>query len=660
IHHAIGALFAGGAAVRVRRGFAGFTEAIRRDPLAAAMAACFAASALATLLSDRPIVSLFGEPSRPAGLLVAAAMTILFAASRAASRSPGWFDRVAIVSSSSAGAAALYALAQWAGLDPISWEGAATIDGRMRVPSTLGHPNLLGAYLAMTLPLSAYLAWRTRALPGRAAWAAVACASIIVLAITLSRGAWLAAAAAAATAGFLLLLSRRTTGGGSRISAPALIAALIAALLAALLFAIPLWTPFGEGFRTRLAQIADLRAPTSQSRLLLWEAGARMTAEHPIAGVGTDAFGAHFPRYRTPAFWEVEWGGAPVKAHSEFVQIAATQGAIGLAAALAAVLFAAGALLRLARRRTEDEGGAGAAEAGLSAARTAAAGALLAAWAVSSATNFSVAATGSLAAVMSGWIAGRTRAPVPETPVRAEPPRIDALRAAVAVLAATLLWVPLVATPWRAEFAASRARILPIDDPERAALLRRASLLAPWQDRYPAELGRTHLVLAFAARSPRDAWRHLGWSRGAYERAVSAGPGIAEHRAFLARVMAAQSGLTRSPSAARLAASALSEAYAADSTSANVLVLLAEGYAALGSAPDAHRLATRCARLYPDYAVPMADLGILALDAGRAVDAADTLSLALRRSWRDTPGTERAAREALARAIEVREAASGR
>ncbi|HEU4335076.1 MAG TPA: O-antigen ligase family protein, partial [Candidatus Eisenbacteria bacterium] len=537
-----------------------------------------------------------------------------------------------------------------------SWEGAATIDGRMRAPSTLGHPNLLGAYLAMTLPLSAYLAWRTRALPARAGWAAVACASIIVLAITLSRGAWLAAAAAAATAGSLLLLSRRTTGGGSRISAPTL----VATLLAALLFAIPLWTPLGEGFRTRLAQIADLRAPTSQSRLLLWEAGARMAADRPIAGVGTDAFGAHFPRYRTPEFWDLEWGGAPVKAHSEIVQIAATQGALGLAAALAAVWLAAGALLRLARRRTEDEGGAGAAEAGLSAARTAAAGALLAAWAVSSATSFSVAATGSLAAVAAGWIAGRTRAPEREPPDRAEPPRIDALRAAVAVLAATLLWLPLVATPWRAEFAASRARILPIDDPERAALLRRASLLAPWQDRYPAELGRTHLVLAFASRSPRDAWRHLGWSRGAYERAVSAGPGIAEHRAFLARVMAAQGGLARSPSAARLAASALSEAYDADSTSANVLVLLAEGYAALGSAPDAHRLATRCARLYPDYAVPMADLGILALEAGRAAEAADTLALALRRSWRDTPGTERAAREALARAIEVREAASSR
>jgi hypothetical protein len=230
----------------------------------------------------------------------------------------------------------------------------------------------------------------------------------------------------------------------------------------------------------------------------------------------------------------------------------------------------------------------------------------------------------------------------------------------VAILAATLVWLPLVATPWRAEFAASRARILPIGDPERAELLRRASLLAPWQDRYPAELGRTHLVLAFAARNPRDAWRRMGWSRGAYERAVSVGPGIAEHRAFLARVMAAQTALTRSPSAARAAATALSEAYAADSISANVLVLLAEGYAALGSAPDAHRLATRCARLYPDYAVPMADLGILALDAGRASDAADTLALALRRNWRDTPGTEGIVRDALSRAIALRAVSEGR
>lgn len=667
LDRALGAFFSAGPALRLRRAWTVVVDTCRREPLTGAMIACLAASALAAILSDRPLASLFGDPSRPAGLLVAAAMTALYLAARAAAASPAWFDRAAAAASAAAGLAALYGLAQWAGLDPIAWEGAATIDGKLRVPSTLGHPNLLGAYLAMTIPLAGYLAWRARTLAPRVAWGTVAGASLAVLAATLSRGAWLAAAAAALTGGALLAASRRPSAaprGGVRAGRVAL-----ATLAALLLFTLPLWTPLGEGFRTRLGQIADLRAPTSHARLLLWEAGARMAAEHPLAGVGTDAFGAHVPRYRTPAFWEVEWAGAPVKAHSEIVQIAATQGAIGLAAALAAILFAGGALLRLARGGSDRAASGGATrgegldEPGLTGARAAAAGALLAAWAVSSATNFSVAATGSLAAVMAGWIAGRARESVREPGARAErpePPRFDALRAAVGVLAATLLWIPLVATPWRAEFAASRARVLPIADPERAELQRRAALLAPWQDRYAAELGRTHLVFGFEARSPRDAWRHLGWARGAYERAVAAGPEVAEHRAFLARVVAGQSALARSPSAARRAADALSEAYGADSTSANVLVLLAEGYAAAGSPADAYRVALRCARLYPDYAVPMADLGIFALEAGRASGAADTLALALRRSWRDAPGMEPMARAWLDRAIERRASGEGR
>ncbi|HSQ60200.1 MAG TPA: O-antigen ligase family protein, partial [Acidobacteriota bacterium] len=273
MHHMLGGLFAEGPADYVRRGLTALAATLRREPLAGAMVACLAASALSTLLADRPLVSVFGEPTRPAGLLVAVAMTILFASSRAASASPSWFDRVAVVASAAAGVAALYALVQWAGLDPMAWEGAATVDGRVRVPSTLGHPNLLGAYLAMTLPLSSYLAWRHRALAARTGWGAVAGVSIVALAATLSRGAWLAAAVAAVAAALLLLLSRRM-----RVAGPALAAA---ALLAVLLFALPLWTPLGEGFRTRLGQIADLRAPTSHSRLLLWEAGARMTADHP-------------------------------------------------------------------------------------------------------------------------------------------------------------------------------------------------------------------------------------------------------------------------------------------------------------------------------------------------------------------------------------------
>jgi Flp pilus assembly protein TadD len=53
----------------------------------------------------------------------------------------------------------------------------------------------------------------------------------------------------------------------------------------------------------------------------------------------------------------------------------------------------------------------------------------------------------------------------------------------------------------------------------------------------------------------------------------------------------------------------------------------------MGSTAEARVAALRCARLFPDYALPMADLGVLALLEGRPAAAVDTLTIALHRNW---------------------------
>src|SRR5207244_508774 len=84
--------------------------------------------------------------------------------------------------------ASAYAVVQVARLDPIQWRRVAEVGSYVRPFATMGHPNFLGGFLVMTVPLA--LAVNRRAVRW-AAWAAV-----IVIVLTLSRGAWLALIAA--------------------------------------------------------------------------------------------------------------------------------------------------------------------------------------------------------------------------------------------------------------------------------------------------------------------------------------------------------------------------------------------------------------------------------------------------------------------------------
>src|SRR2546426_11482111 len=74
---------------------------------------------------------------------------------------------------------------------------------------------MLGAYLAMTVPLTIWLAGRARVAIERVFWALVATASVVVIAATLSRGAWIGLAAGGLVALVLSLGARARAGGGA-------------------------------------------------------------------------------------------------------------------------------------------------------------------------------------------------------------------------------------------------------------------------------------------------------------------------------------------------------------------------------------------------------------------------------------------------------------
>ena len=86
------------------------------------------------------------------------------------------------------------------------------------------------------------------------------------------------------------------------------------------------------------------------NRQHIWAASLRLFWQHPVFGVGLDAFQLAFARERTVDYWLVEWNGSPTKAHNELLHVLATQGLFGAVAALGLTMGLAAALVRAVRR----------------------------------------------------------------------------------------------------------------------------------------------------------------------------------------------------------------------------------------------------------------------------------------------------------------------
>jgi hypothetical protein len=130
---------------------------------------------------------------------------------------------------------------------------------------------------------------------------------LAALALSLSRSAWLGAALGAAV---LIVMGRRPT---VRVVAAGASVALLATLAVAILS-------------------VSLRAWGGEpARPIVWRDSLALIASRPILGYGPDNFGLVYPRFQSRDLGRQQWD----KAHAETLQLAATQGLIGLAAYIA-------------------------------------------------------------------------------------------------------------------------------------------------------------------------------------------------------------------------------------------------------------------------------------------------------------------------------------
>ncbi len=214
---------------------------------------------------------------------------------------------------------------------------------------SLGNANVLGAFLALVITLAVGELVVAKSAAAQILLANVLVVSSVALGLSLSRSGWLGA-----LVGAVVVLAFKPGLSALRFAVPAV--AVVAAVLA-VAYAASAPGQLERSLVDRALSIADPRA-IAHARLGIWGDSLRLIASRPITGYGPDNVGLVFPRFQSG-----DWGFTynyvlgnvrlPIdKTHAELLQVAATQGLIGLAAY---VLLQLAFLRALWRARRADQ-----------------------------------------------------------------------------------------------------------------------------------------------------------------------------------------------------------------------------------------------------------------------------------------------------------------
>lgn len=290
-------------------------------------------SILATAASLTPLVSLLGSWDRQQGLATTLAWIALGVAAALTGRDDARRRSLVVVWVLGSVPVCVYAVVQFARLDPIAW-----LNQPLGVSSTLGSSTALATYLAMLLAPTVVLAvtageealapaprprtWRAWLLDPRVrygAFVALVVAQLAALGMTQVRGGWLAGAAGVlATLAFALWPTRR------RLVVIGGVAAVVALVIASVAFAALPRPDVGDGADT-----------SARQRLLIWQDAVQAIAgPRLLIGYGPETQAlALEPRYPTELAQRFESSRFD-RAHNLVLDTLLTTGFLGLAALL--------------------------------------------------------------------------------------------------------------------------------------------------------------------------------------------------------------------------------------------------------------------------------------------------------------------------------------
>jgi len=268
---------------------------VRRTPLDLPILVFLASASVSTVFALNQNVAIFGTYSRYDGLLTLLTYAGLFWLSVQALDT--WDEArtlVRVLLASGYVVAALAILQSVA--DSVGQPSLASAFG------TLGQKNVLGMFLAMLVPL-AFRELVDADSSSKRILALNAFAVIVVgLALSLSRSAWLGAT----IAGVVLLFG--TFRPNLRLAIAGVSVILVTGVL--------------------ITGLTLLHRQEPEPRPVIWRDSLALIASRPVLGYGPDNFGLVYPRFQSQPLGTQQVD----KAHAEVLQIAATQGLIGLAA----------------------------------------------------------------------------------------------------------------------------------------------------------------------------------------------------------------------------------------------------------------------------------------------------------------------------------------
>jgi len=291
----------------------------------------------------------FAEISKSLGLLAAyllAANTILRATDR---------DKLLWGIAVSGSIAALYGIAQRFGYDFITWQEAVETPVERGV-SFFGHANFAAHFLVAALPLTAGL-FITR----RSVWSRVVVGILGLLmfghfAITGTRGAALGLSAGIISVVVVLLGTRERDESKAEDGSRTVRAGWWKTAVAATLVVIAA-SAVTAAWRVKESDVLTVKEGQIVFRLWTWRTGIRLFTQHPIFGIGAGNY-----EVVSPAYWnefEIKRFVGDTKmsyrVHNEYIETAAEQGVIGLAALSGLIMMALYEAGRIARSDTRRE-----------------------------------------------------------------------------------------------------------------------------------------------------------------------------------------------------------------------------------------------------------------------------------------------------------------
>jgi hypothetical protein len=225
---------------------------------------------------------------------------------------------------------ALYAVAQYLSQsDSVLWL-TRPVQYLHRAGSTFVNPNHFAAMMVALMPLALAQTFLSRTKgPIRVFHGYAASMMAAGLAVSMSRGGWLAGGIALLVFFLWLLIRRR------QMRIPAL-AGLAVTVIGASLFLV-----FSSKAQQRIEGITAVGTADSGNRTPLWKPAIAMLKEHPWTGVGPGHYDIRFPQYRDHTIQV-----SPGYAHNEYLNTLADYGLIGgIICALGVVSLVGGIML---------------------------------------------------------------------------------------------------------------------------------------------------------------------------------------------------------------------------------------------------------------------------------------------------------------------------